>query len=221
MSETISEAKPDPPVAVSTEDVQVQPRRTGHSRVDLIIAMTAIVLSVISLYVAIQNATTQREMVSASTWPFVTGWIRIGGNEHGDLQFGVGNSGVGPAKLRSFEVFYKGRPVTSARDLLRRCCGLPADAKAADALLVPWMSSTVVNEIVLRAGDDQPVLVLRPDPAAPALGQRFAKALSDLSFRGCYCSVLDECWETDHGSMEPTRVKACKEPEHPFVAVGP
>jgi hypothetical protein len=211
----------EPPVTVSTEDVQAQPRKSGRSRVDLILALTAIFFSGVSLYVAIENAHTQREMVAASTWPFVTGWVKIGGNEHGDLQFGVGNSGVGPAKIHSFEVFYKDRPVTSARDLLRQCCGLPADRKAADAMLLPWMSSTVVNEIVLRAGEDQPAFVLRPDPAAPELGRRLAGAMLELSFRGCYCSTLDECWDSALGSMQPTPVKVCREPSHPFVADGP
>jgi hypothetical protein len=211
----------EPPVGVSTEDVQAQPRRTGRSRTDLIIAVTAILLSVISLFVAIQNASTQREMVSASTWPYVTGWVKIGIGEHHDLQFGLGNSGVGPAKVHSFEVSYKGQPVTSTRDLLRRCCRLPADRKPAEAMLAPWMSSTVVNEIVLRAGEDQVAFALRPNPADPALAQRFSKALEELHFRGCYCSVLDECWETAESGMEPVRVKSCKEPQHPFDPGGP
>jgi hypothetical protein len=210
----------EPPMAVSTEDIQVQPRRTGHSRADLIISVSAIVLSVISLFVAIQNAWTQREMVSASTWPFVTGWVKIEAAKQGLLQFGLSNSGVGPAKVHSFEVVYKGQSVRSARDLLRRCCGLPADAKAANAILAPRMSSTMVNEIVLRSGEDQTAFAYVPDRANPALGQRFAQALEELQFRGCYCSVLDECWEID-GTMSPTRVKSCKAPEHPFEADGP
>jgi hypothetical protein len=210
----------EPPLAVSTEDIQAQPRRTGHSLADLIISVSAIVLSVVSLVVAIQNAWTQREMVSASTWPFVTGWVKIDSSEHGVLQFGLSNSGVGPAKVHSFEVVYKGQPVSSARDLLRRCCGLPADPKAANAMLSPRTSVTEVNEIVLRSGDDQTAFAYLPDPANPALGRRFTRTLREIQFRGCYCSVLDECWKMNN-SMSPTRVKSCKEPEHPFEADGP
>jgi hypothetical protein len=219
----LSEEPPvtEPPVAVAGEDIQAQPRRTGRSRTDLIIAVAAILLSVVSLFVAIQNAWTQREMVAASTWPFVTGWIKIGGNEHGDLQFGIGNSGVGPAKLRSLEVFYKDRPVSSARELMRRCCALPVDAKAANAILSPRTASTVVNQIVLRAGEDQPAFVFRPDPAVADLAHRFGRALNDVSFRICYCSVLDECWRTGSATMEPVRVKSCPAPAHPFESDGP
>jgi hypothetical protein len=220
-SDSKGEKFAEPPVALSSEDIQAQPRRSGHSRVDLIIAVTAILLSIISLYIAIQNARTQREMVSASTWPFVTSWVRIGGSEHQDLVFGLTNSGVGPAKIHSFEVSYKGRPVSSARDLLRRCCGLPADAKAADAILGARTASTVVNEIVLRSGEEQVAFALRPDPAVSELAVRFAAALQEVSFHSCYCSVLDECWETVPGSMDPARVKACPIPDHPFDGRGP
>lgn len=211
----------EPPVAVSPEDIQVTPRRTGRSRVDLIIAGTAIFLSVVSLFVAIQNAWTQREMVSASTWPFITAYVKIGGNEHNDIQFGISNSGVGPAKIRSYEVFYKGQAVTSFRDILRRCCGLPKDRKTADALLVPQMASAHVNQTVLRAGEDQFVVVFRPDPQKPELAERFSRALSDVSFRGCYCSVLDECWTSELTSTEATRVRTCPDPKRPFDANGP
>lgn len=210
----------EPPMAVSTEDIQAQPRRTGHSLADLIISVSAIILSVVSLFVAIQNAWTQREMVSASTWPFVAGWVKIETAKQGILRFGLSNSGVGPAKVHSFEVIYKGQPVSSARDLLRRCCGLPADPKAADAVLAPRMSSTTVNEVVLRSGEDQTAFAYLPDPANPALAQRFAEALRELQFRSCYCSVLDECWESNN-SMTPTRVKSCKTPEPLFEADGP
>jgi hypothetical protein len=210
----------EPPLAVSTEDIQAQPRRTGHSLADLIISVSAIILSVVSLFVAIQNAWTQREMVSASTWPFVGGWVKIETAKQSLLQFGLSNSGVGPAKVHSFEVIYKGQSVRSTRDLMRRCCGLPTDPKKADAILNPRMSSTMVNGVILRSGEDQTAFAYLPDPANPALGQRFAQALRELQFRSCYCSVLDECWESNN-SMTPTRVKSCKEPEHPFEADGP
>jgi len=211
----------EPPVAVSADDVVATPRRTGFSRVDLILALTAVFVSIVSLIVAIQNARTQREMVSASTWPFVTSWIKLGGNEHNDIQFGIGNSGVGPAKIENYEVFYKGRSVRSARDLLRRCCGLPAERKTADAALNRWMSSTVTNQTVLRAGEDQPVIVLRPDPENSRLAERFAAALRDVTYSACYCSVLDECWTSTLGSTQAVRVKTCPVPEHAFDAGGP
>ena len=211
----------EPPVSVSTEDVQAQPRRTGRSRVDLILAVTAIFLSAVSLFVAMENSQTQREMVSASTWPFPTTFIKIGANEHGDVVLGLVNAGVGPAKLQSFEVFYKGKPVTSALDLLRRCCGLSADGKAAAAAVNGWLYRATVDDVVLRVGEELPAITVRPNPKDPQLAERFGRALSDITYQGGYCSVLDECWSSDFAATRATKVKQCPAPAHPFHTADP
>lgn len=206
----------EPPVAISTEDVQATPRRTGRSRVDLILALTAILLSVISLYVAVENATTQRAMVSASTWPFVGIGLNNNANDKGDIVISVGNSGVGPAKLQSFEVFYKGRPVSTGIELLQHCCGLSTDRKKIGAAVIGHMFVSIVDDIVLKAGEDIPVLTLRPDTGNPKLAEGLIAALGDLRFRGCYCSVLDECWISDLSSTRVKKVRQCPAAEHPF-----
>lgn len=207
----------EPPVSVSTEDVQAAPRRTGRSRVDLILALTAIFLSAISLYVAIQNANTQRDLVAADTWPFVSVGIKNGANDKNDLVISIANSGVGPAKLQSFEVFYKGKPVKSAFDLLQRCCGLPSHGKAlADAVNGHLRLATVEN-LVLRAGEEVEVIALRPAPVNQQVIERLLGSINDISYHGCYCSVLDECWETDFGSTRVNKVKLCPVPKHQFI----
>lgn len=40
----------------------------------------------------------------------------------------------------------------------------------------------------------------------------------DLQLRVCYCSIFDECWQSDLAtlSLEPTPVKACQQPKVPF-----
>ena len=47
------------------------------------------------------------------------------------VSISVWNEGVGPAKVNSFEVFYKDQPVDNALDLLRRCCGVSQDDRTA------------------------------------------------------------------------------------------
>jgi hypothetical protein len=59
----------DPPLHVEPEGVKPELRRVGHRWIDLTIALTAIVLSLVSLAVAIGNARTQEKMVAAATWP--------------------------------------------------------------------------------------------------------------------------------------------------------
>src|ERR1700760_2630374 len=117
----------EPPVDTGADDVQAHPRRTGIAWFDLALALSAIFISAVSLAVAIEHGRTERDLVAASSWPFIQATLS---NEYSEgsgqlyAAFGVANGGVGPAKLQTFEVFYKGQPARSGVDLLRRCCGL-------------------------------------------------------------------------------------------------
>ncbi len=95
--------------------------RTGRFWFDLLAATAAIVISVVSLVVAVRGEQTQRGLLAANSWPF----IQLSQDQ--DLaatEFDVENAGVGPAKIMTFEMFYKGKPVDSPADLLSQCCGL-------------------------------------------------------------------------------------------------
>src|SRR6185312_16282871 len=114
------------PVEAGVDEVQPVPRKTGRGHFDVIVSLTAIFISAVSLYVAIQHGKTERDLVAANVWPFPRAILSNGyGNDHG-IAIGFSNAGVGPVKIRSYEVFYRGHPVSSNLDLLRKCCGLPA-----------------------------------------------------------------------------------------------
>lgn len=102
----------------------------------MILVVSAIFISALSLLVAIKTEQSQRETLAASVWPFLQHNISTGRATDPDdeMAFGVSNDGVGPAKVRSVEVFYKGAPVRSGDDLLRRCCGLRSDVPRAQQL---------------------------------------------------------------------------------------
>jgi hypothetical protein len=206
------------PVDVGTEDVRAAPRRTGVKHFDVIVSLTAIFISAVSLYVAIEHGKTERQLVAANVWPFLQ---QILSNDYGSgndrtVAIGISNAGVGPAKIRSYEVFYRGRPVSSALDLLRKCCGLPADPAAVKTTLPRGLYFSTVDQTVLRPGQQYPVVMVYRVPSAPEIPDRFRVALSQLSFRTCYCSVLDQCWRSNLQSIRAEPVRECTAPEHPF-----
>ncbi len=208
----------EPPVAVTPEDVHAHPRKTGHSRLDLIIALTAILMSAISLYVAIEHGETQRKLVAASSWPFLEAGLYSGDDK---VVLSVDNGGVGPAKLETFEVSYGSTPLSSGLDWLRRCCGLPGKlSEAATMLQNGSMSYNVSDGVVLRPGDSVSVLTLAKQGTDPALFKRAGTALLKLKFKACYCSILDECWVSDLLSTHTQRVKSCPAPAHKFDGGG-
>src|SRR5206468_2224449 len=106
-------------------------------------------------------------------------------------------AGVGPAKVKTFELFYRHRPLSSGYDLLRQCCGLGQGSAAIKAAFPHGLFYSLVDESVIRPGEDNPVLKIRRAPEAKAVTDRLSAQLKEISFRVCYCSVLDQCWRGD------------------------
>ncbi len=206
----------EPPVHVSTGEVHAHPQKTGHSKLDLVIALSAIFISAVSLVVAIEHGRTERDLVAANSWPFLREVVANDYNGGRDLVIGVSNGGVGPAKLHSFEVSFDGRPVSSGLDLLRQCCGLGRTAEEVRRQLPNGMIRSVADETVLRPGEENQVVAVHKNAAAPEIPERFAASLLKIGFRACYCSVLDECWQSDLRSTRTRQVPACPAPVHPF-----
>src|SRR5688572_16303230 len=107
-----------PPANTGAEGVHAEPKRTGHRLLDLSIAVSAILISLTSLAIAIHHGRVQQKLVAANSWPFLTA---LTSNDFGEGQqtfsLMILNSGVGPAKLGKRAVGYAGRPVPEGADL--------------------------------------------------------------------------------------------------------
>jgi len=202
----------EPPVQTGPDEIHAHPRHTGTRWFDLVLALSAIFISAVSLAVAIEHGRTERDLVAANSWPFLRA---LYSNEYnGDVALGVSNGGVGPAKLDSFQLLYKGQVVASNLDLLRRCCGLGPTTEDVDRQVRNRARYSIVDRTVLRAGEVQEVFGVRRDTE---IGQRLAAAFPDVAFRACYCSILDECWISTLRDIRVTPVKSCPEPQQRFV----
>ncbi len=208
------------PVQVTTDEVHAHARHTGYRFLDLALALSAIFISVVSLIVAIEHGRTERELVAANSWPFVQANSSLGGPDGGRLW--LSNSGIGPAKLESFEVLYKGEVMPTQRALLQRCCGLSADPivlrKAQLAGLLPTYR---LKNSVMRPGETDAFLTLRASQAPDGMADRMNQAIWSVSFRACYCSVFDECWLSNLQDLHPKRVAACPVNDRSFNEESP
>jgi hypothetical protein len=192
---------------------------TGRRWVDMTVAFSALFVSVVSLGVAIVHGRTMEKMadanarlVSANSWPFLSygaGTTTINGVPA--INMHVGNAGVGPAKIESAELIWKGVAYRTDLDFLEACCDLDPASATFDSDLLP-------NE-VLRAGQSIEFLGLAQSayPAAFAALQRAMRS-RDLQLQVCYCSIFDECWKSDLTtlSLKPEPVQACVQPKVPF-----
>lgn len=198
-------------------------RRLALSRgtIDLIIAGAALFVSAVSLWVGVRTEGANEQMVSASTWPFLQ--VQISNADPDaklDLQFMVINTGVGPAKIESFEVFWKGKPYESAVELLRACCGYKVvlatspEAKNTTPLIVG-----TVQGIVMRPGDIETFIHYRMNPDDETVWKKLDSARSQMTYRICYCSVLNRCYRSYlqselyiPGQLHPDEVSTCPAP---------
>lgn len=186
----------------------------------------AVVVSVVSLWVAIGSEDANRKMVAASSWPFLqvlTG--NSNAQNHPELVFTVSNAGVGPAKVKSFEVFWKSKSYRTSFQLMRDCCGyqIPTVApQTPEGELPPGqVSSSHVAHNVIRAGEERSFLAYELAPQNAAIWKKFDQVRqTELQYRICYCSVFDECWIDTFdftGDKGPSRVDMCPIPKVAYV----
>ena len=184
---------------------------TGVKWLDVILAGSAIMISVVSLVVSIAHGRTMERLVEqnelqvkASTLPILrlnTGNMTEAGRPavHLDLS----NGGTGPAVIDWFEVSYAGRPVNTVETLLRDCCVAKADDDRAG-----WISNRVSGQR-LPAGQSIPAFTVPAAGRADTFRRLDKDGRWKVTARACFCSVLDQCWITDLRQTRPTPVAAC------------
>lgn len=177
-----------------------QPHHHGHHKtglnwLDLAIALSAILISLTSLIITIVHsralermADANTKLVQANSWPFVSYYT---GDDKDSVYAGFVNEGVGPAKIETVELKWKGVAYRNAFDFLAACCGYKYDLHRDDY--------DIGSVQVLRAGDHKVLFGLMKSPDNQDARDRLDKARisPDMSLSVCYCSVFDECWKTD------------------------
>ena len=194
------------------------PRRSLRDTLDLLVALTALATSVVSIWLAVTQGDEMGRLVQAQSWPYV-GFTS--GNSSLDettrarirtLTMSVENLGVGPARVRSFEVLIDGKPVADHNAMIRAAAGPDVDIDFDQSTFY----SLPVTGRVLRAGEA--ISFARWDRTDAV--DRAWKALDDARFgrldlRVCYCWVFDECWINSLQAADATAVAAC-----PATSVG-
>jgi hypothetical protein len=184
-------------------EVEVHHHKTGHARVDLIMGATAVFLSCVSVFIAVRHGETMERLVAANSWPNLSYGT---GNESEDgtreqITLTLRNTGVGPARIETFELFYKDKPMANLTDLAAACC---AKQKGKTSIA----TSAVTGE-VLPARDSIEFITVRRDQNRPELWDVLNKERFNVRVRACYCSVFDECWVMESNKRRPERTDSC------------
>jgi hypothetical protein len=190
---------------------------TGNRWVDLALGGSAILISMVSLFVAIAHGRVMEKLVEenhrqvqASTWPYLQieeqttykGNVAIAAPSL--ITANISNHGNGPARIKTLEVSVDGKNVASLAALLRACCLNAASAHGRFNL-----SGGGASDSVLAQKESATFLSLAPvNPPAQAMAKALVAAAPRIKIKSCYCSVFDECWYAEQG-QPPREVKAC------------
>ena len=148
-------------------------------------------------------------------WPAIQpSYADAGPNGEDYVEHSLDNRGVGPARIESFRVKYRGRPVRNSDELGAACCGTDTATGAPQPRLAVVRGYVVGR--VAGAGEHIRWLTVRFDTTgAPAVRrttraayEAISRASADVQVRVCYCSVLDECWVST-GPGRPAAVRSC------------
>ena len=181
--------------------------------VDMAMGASAIIISIVSLFLALEDGNAMKQLVQANSWPYVAPEFSTQ-TEDGAARFKMYliNKGVGPAKVETLEVFFDGKPQLGPRHLIAAMIG-PDGMNHAHKLA----TSDIVGS-VLSTRETVDFLSAMPETFAPEQNEQMRAAVSKLDIRVCYCSVFDECWLIGGpgASAKPKLVKVCERPKVPY-----
>jgi len=202
-------------MATEFESSQARDGNTWREKVDFLVAICALITSMASIWLSVTQSDDMQRLVQAQSWPFLgfstsnTETNTVTGKPEPVISMTIENLGVGPAKIQSLEIFYKGKNVKTSRELLRACCTDATGKIQEDAWKqTPILTSSVVGR-VLRAGQTVPFLYWSRPETDNAIWEKLNMARFEVEKKICYCSVFDECWTSDLESTQSTPVKSC------------
>lgn len=181
------------------------------SRIELVVAASAVLISVASFWLAWQQTEAMDAQVKAMSWPYLqldSGNYDVASDSR-VITLSLENAGVGPTRVVWFTVTHDGVPVGNFVELSRACCLSDEDdvARLDDMRGVTGDPSPAL----LPAGDEQLVFRLEYEAPFADFWERVDRARWKLSAQACHCSILDQCWITDF-EAEPVPVEVCPEP---------
>jgi hypothetical protein len=199
-------------------DIPEPPRRRPNlpAWLEWVTAISALVISICSIGIAVYNARIESRLLKANSYPYLVSGVSDATPDGPErISIDLLNNGVGPADERSLRIKVGSRYVTDVKDFVRTAMGPAAAAQAGDLL-----TDLHDNEPTRFIAAKDRVMVFRIDKTPQ--NARYWQMLDDgMNRQGvrldyCYCSVFEECWAVQGDVRKP--VKACiRDRQHEFT----
>lgn len=172
------------------------------SVIQTFIAVISFVVAIFALYAALNESDAVRKQQQASVWPsleFEVSFRTVPGSEQLDIH--LQNSGIGPAKIESIELFLDETRLENWAQLIATFTSIEA----------PLFSYNSVSRRVLRPDDQYSLLSVTAEELGSETVIALQQAAKDDRIAGeiCYCSVFKDCWVLEAGSRDPSEIAQC------------
>ncbi len=199
--------------------------RTSRIRVvEIIVAVSVVVISVASLFVAVYQGIVMQRTLEAQVLPVIQYGTGDFDSEREEwrMRLALTNTGLGPAEIRHFALYWNDAPISDTSAFLAACC---ASASVPDDQRLAYMID------LFRAGEMRLffdgvdgrffapqesvefVTFEQPDPELQPRGYAVWMALDrirhQIEVEVCYCSVFDDCWHARFPEQAREPVRSC------------
>ncbi len=199
-------------------------RMTTARIIELVVAVSVVVISVASLFVAVDQSRFQRRTLEASVLPV----IQYGsGNYDAErsewiMTVRFTNTGLGPADSRYLGLFWDGEEIRDTSAFLARCC-VSEEVPEADRLAyvhqafrdgqMAFLFDSVEGRFFAPQESVDYIEFGRPDAEAQPVGRAIWQSLDqvrhEIEVEACYCSVFDDCWMSRFPDQSREPVEFC------------
>ena len=177
------------------QDAAEAPDR-GRFRITLV-SGAALALSVAALLVSVLEVSAIRAEQRVQVWPYVQLDTRYSADGYAIV---ATNKGIGPARVRSVEVSFDGDVVDDLDQLIVDSIG------AENAFSYELYKTRNPTRSVMSADEGISLFAVPWEERT----RRLAEVWTDrVSVKLCYCSVYDDCWQTQLDGGEPSEVQSC------------
>lgn len=173
-------------------------------KLNLTLALCAILISVASFYATYLQASAAEKQVKAMTLPLLQ---YVSGNVDSEtkesvLGFSIINNGVGPAILKSSTFRYKDQDFQHFSQFLKACCLAEYKTfqqnRPANYLKLGSEITSSMKSRILPAQQELKFYQLYNAELNASFWNKLNTERFHMSMEVCYCSLLDECYITQH-----------------------
>lgn len=176
----------------SHEDHVAHAPHTGNKYFDYTVAVSALFISGVSLWVAVHHGQIMRDLVVANSYPDVEyrPVVTLGKNGVGaNLVLELQNAGTGPARIKTIELWGENKKIADRRSLTN----LLTISSRSLARSAHIGGGSVMGSLIKPSG----AKVLYAVNAKEGNVEALAKFAQKIDVRVCYCSVFDGCYIKD------------------------